>query len=259
MKIFAIACVDRNNAIGYQNKLIFNIKDDMAHFYRVTKDAVLILGRKTFESLPNGPLNGRLHVVVTRNTEWAKKANRMDNVTAVPTPEDALEMAKRLAELSNKKAVAVIGGESIYKALLPHCDCIYLTKVFAEIKHADAYFPVIPMSEFKVQSDSPVYDPAELLRFCFVIFERIKKSKETVVDTECKALTSTIVQLNKVRVFVPEILLYQPEGGALCITFNNGAVCFVETTDPEEMAKWLDTQLADLYAPKSFENMETLV
>ena len=124
----AIACVDERLAIGKDNGLLYHIKGDMDYFKANTLKSAVIMGRKTFESLPNGPLKDRHNLVVTNSK----------------TDIDGCEVINDLAEwLLNPTYhnVNVIGGEKIYRVFLPFVRTIKLTKVFDESKDADAFFP----------------------------------------------------------------------------------------------------------------------
>ena len=107
-----------NGVIGIDGRLPWRIPADLRHFKQVTKDRPMIMGRKTFDSLP-GLLEGRRHIVLTRDANWAE-----DGAEVARTPEAALKMA-------NGPHVCVIGGAEIYRLFLPRADRIELTEVAA--------------------------------------------------------------------------------------------------------------------------------
>jgi dihydrofolate reductase len=127
----AIVAVCRNWGIGYQGALLVHSKVDMHRFVELTMGGTVIMGRKTLESFPGGPLKGRRNVVVTHDP-----AALPDGAEGVCSPADAL--AAVAAEDPDK--VWLIGGESVYRALLGQCTRIYVTKFDVE-KPADAFFP----------------------------------------------------------------------------------------------------------------------
>lgn len=140
-----IAAIDKNRGIGYQNKLLVQIPQDINHFQAMTMNQVIIMGRKTLESFPGGrPLYGRTNIVLTRsNKSFAKPAITCHSI------EDVLEVLKDYPD----KEVYVIGGEEIYHAFLPYANKAYITYIDYEYR-ADAYFPVLPKDEWKLVEES---------------------------------------------------------------------------------------------------------
>ena len=129
----AIVVVDKNWAIGHEGGLLFSLPTDMKRFRALTIDGTVILGRKTLDTFPGGkPLPKRRHIVITRNTDFHR-----DGVEIVSNPQAALEAA---AGVEDDK-LWVIGGGSVYTALLSKCKRVYLTKVDAAAPSADTFFP----------------------------------------------------------------------------------------------------------------------
>ena len=160
-----IVAVDKNWAIGYGNKLLVSIPQDMKFFRETTSGKVVVMGRKTLESFPNGlPLKNRTNIVLTGNKNY--KAN---GAIIVHTIEELLEEIKKYPS----EEVYCIGGDSVYKQLLPYCDTAHVTKIdFAY--EADSYFPNLDeMPEWKVtaESDEQTYFDLE---YSFMKYERIK-------------------------------------------------------------------------------------
>ena len=117
-----IAAVSENWGIGKDNRLLFNIPKDMKFFREMTTGKTVILGRKNLESFPGGkPLKNRTNVVLTHNESFCAEgvltAHSVDELLAMPCVD---------------KDSFVIGGESVYRQLLPYCDTCYITKVFAK-------------------------------------------------------------------------------------------------------------------------------
>ena len=127
-----IAAVDQNWGIGNKGKLLISIPNDMKFFRETTMGKVVVMGRKTLESFPNQkPLKDRVNIVLTRDPHYQK-----DGAVIVHDPD---ELHERLKEYSSDE-VFVIGGESIYRLLLPECDEAYITRIDYAYE-ADAYFP----------------------------------------------------------------------------------------------------------------------
>lgn len=110
-----IACINQKRVLGNEGKLLYHIGNDLANFKRMTVGNVVIMGRKTFESLPNGvPLKDRVNIIITTDKEYGVDA-KFDNVYIVHSVEDAVELCD--AFFSDKE-VFVIGGESIYRQFM---------------------------------------------------------------------------------------------------------------------------------------------
>ena len=127
-----IVAVDKNWAIGKDNKLLVSIPADMKMFRQETTGKVVVMGRKTLESFPNGlPLKNRTNIVLTGNKDYNVK-----DAIIVHTVEELLEEIKKYPS----EEVYCIGGDSVYKQLLPYCDTAHVTKIdFAY--EADTFFP----------------------------------------------------------------------------------------------------------------------
>lgn len=132
-----IVAVDSNWAIGKENKLLVSIPADMKYFRETTKGNIVIMGRKTLESFPGGmPLKNRVNIVITKNTEYKVK-----DAIVVHSVEEAVEESKKY-----EGEVYVIGGESIYRAMLPYCKTALVTKI-DHAYAADTYFPNLDEEE----------------------------------------------------------------------------------------------------------------
>ncbi len=136
MTVSIVAAVSRNGVIGRDGKLPWQLKDDLAHFARLTKGSTVVMGRKTFESIASmlgGPLPDRQNIVVTRNREA-----RFEDATIVHSFEEGLNRAQ-------SDEIFVIGGEEIFRTALPRTDKIYLTEVEADVE-GDATFPELDLA-----------------------------------------------------------------------------------------------------------------
>lgn len=141
-----IAAVDANWAIGYKNDLLVRIPNDQKWFQKVTTGKVVVMGRRTMESFPNGmPLKNRTNIVLTNDRELkVKDAQLVHSVE---------ELVKELERYSSED-VYVIGGESVYEELLPYCDTAYITKI-DYVYQADRYFPNLDKKpEWRIESES---------------------------------------------------------------------------------------------------------
>lgn len=156
-----ITCVDENWAIGYRGKLLVSIPNDMKHFREETTGKVIVLGRKTLETFPQGqPLASRTNIILTRNPSL-----RVRGATVVHSLEELMEELKKYPS----EDVYVVGGESIYRQLLPYCDVAHVTKI-DHTYGADAYFPNLdqdPEWEITADSDEQTYFdlPYQFLRY----------------------------------------------------------------------------------------------
>lgn len=160
-----IVNADKNWAIGLNNKLLVHIPDDMKFFRQMTTGKVVVMGRKTLESFPNQmPLPNRTNLVLTRDMSYEKKGTILVH--------DQKELMKELEKYPSED-VYVIGGESIYRMLLPYCDTAHVTKVDYEYA-ADTYFPNLDqMAEWKLTADSEEQTYFDLC-YTFLKYERIK-------------------------------------------------------------------------------------
>lgn len=137
MAISMIAAVGKNLELGKNNDLIWHFKEDMKFFKETTMGHPVIMGRKTFESLPKA-LPGRKNIVISANSEY-----KADGAEVVASVEEAI----KLAEAENTEAF-VIGGGRIYTEFLPYADNLYLTEIDAECPDADTYFPEFNKSDY---------------------------------------------------------------------------------------------------------------
>jgi len=129
----AIVVVDQNWAIGRGGDLLFSLPTDMKRFRALTLNGTVILGRKTLDSFPGGkPLPKRRNIVITHHTDCDR-----EGIEIVANPEAALELAGNMQD----ENLWVIGGGSIYTALLSRCKRVYLTKVDAAAEAPDTFFP----------------------------------------------------------------------------------------------------------------------
>ena len=160
--ISAIVCVDENWGIGNNGNLLVHIPEDMKFFREKTIDSVVIMGRKTYDSLPLKPLPQRTNIVITSTNN-----NRPDEEDTFFV---SMEFTKTYLDMLHNSPVEyfIIGGGQIYKELLPYCECAYVTKVFRCYNKADTYFPNIDnMPEWEIKSASEIKEHNNIkYQFC---------------------------------------------------------------------------------------------
>lgn len=160
-----IAAVDRNWAIGNKNELLVKIPADQKFFRETTTGKVVVMGRKTLESFPNGlPLKNRTNIVLTRDKNYKVK-----DAMILHSLEELREELKKYPS----EDIYIIGGETIYRQLLDECDVAHITKIeFAY--DADAYFPNLDeLPEWKITADSEEQTYFDL-EYYFYKYERVK-------------------------------------------------------------------------------------
>lgn len=159
-----IVNVDKNWGIGLNNKLLVSIPADMKFFRQTTTGNVVVMGRKTLESFPNGlPLKNRRNIVLSRDPGYKVK-----DAEIVHSREELMELLKDC----DSSRVYVIGGESVYRMLLPDCDTVHVTKVDHAFE-ADTFFPNLDeMPEWKITADSEEQTYFDL-EYTFLKYERV--------------------------------------------------------------------------------------
>lgn len=141
-RVAFVVAVSRNGIIGRAGTLPWRISSDLKHFKQITMGKPVIMGRKTWESLPRKPLPGRRNIVVTRRANYIAQGAEI-----VDSPDAALTLAAE----SGGDEISVIGGGDIFAALLPSADRLYLTEVDLDIE-GDTYFPPIDPMQWKEAS-----------------------------------------------------------------------------------------------------------
>lgn len=160
-----IAAVTLDNALGRQGQLLYRISADMRRFRHTTTGHTIIMGRKTFESFPAGPLPDRRNIVVTRNPAY-----HPEGTETYPDIETALEKA---AEGSTH--IYIIGGGEIYRQTLNLASRLDLTVINATCPDADTHFPTLDHNQWQTTSATPwETDPRTGVTYRFVTMTRIK-------------------------------------------------------------------------------------
>lgn len=138
--ISAIVAVDNNWGIGYNGDLLEHIPEDLKYFKALTTGHVVVMGRKTWDSLPQKPLKDRLNIVISRQPRGP-----LGEGMAFSIPMD--EAKVRVALSGNDEEWFIIGGGSIYQEFLSVCDRVYVTKIYKDHDNVDTYFPNLDKSE----------------------------------------------------------------------------------------------------------------
>ena len=158
-----IVAVDKNWAIGKNNKMMWSIPADMRFFREKTTGHVVVMGRKTLESFPNGlPLKQRTNLILSRDRSYKAKG-----ALVLHTMEELLEHLKEY----DSSDIFIIGGESIYRQFLPYCDTAYVTRI-DHAYDADTYFPnldeLLEWTMTEVSEEQTSFD----LEFVFTKYEK---------------------------------------------------------------------------------------
>jgi dihydrofolate reductase len=167
MIISAVVAIGMNNEIGAKGDLLWVLPKDMAHFKRITWGHHVLMGRKSFDSLPPKyrPLPGRPNIVISRDTNL-----RLDGCKTVTTVEEGIKFAKDNGE----EELMITGGGEIYKLALPFTDVIHLTRVHASFPDADTHFPEIDMNEWETVS-TELIEADEKHKYSFEFIELRRK------------------------------------------------------------------------------------
>lgn len=153
-----------NNVIGGDNKLLWHISEDLKRFKEITSGHTIIMGRKTFESLPK-ILPNRHHIVITRDKNFKVDS---ESVTIINDISDVISRFKDTDE-----EVFIIGGGEIYKILIPYTKKLYLTRIYKDFE-GDTSFPVINYDEWKIVNKSEIkVNEKDNLNYDFIDLEKL--------------------------------------------------------------------------------------
>lgn len=162
-EICAIVAMGDDREIGYENKLIWRISEDLKRFKALTMGHPIVMGRKTFESLPK-PLPGRTNIVITRNPEYAP-----EGCVIAHSIEKALELA---ANSEGGDKIFIIGGGEIYKQAFPLLNRLEITHIH-ENSDADTFFPQFTMQEWTLTDKSDIKETLDGINYTFESYKRI--------------------------------------------------------------------------------------
>jgi dihydrofolate reductase len=163
-----VLAMAENRAIGRGGDLPWHLRSDMRYFRKITMGKPIVMGRLTFASLGHA-LDGRVNIVLTRNAAFeAPGAIMAYNL------EEALDVARRAAAMAKVDEIMIIGGEDVFREVLPQVDRIYLTEVHAS-PHADTWFPALDMREWRELSrEKHAAGPKDDHDFSFVVLDRVR-------------------------------------------------------------------------------------
>ena len=162
--ISAIVAVDKDWGIGYQGQLLEQLPPDMKYFKELTTNHVVVMGRRTWDSLPNKPLKDRLNLVITSGERQYGEMTCFIGMA---------EAMARLAHVDDDEEWFIIGGGTIYKELLPICDRVYVTKIEKYHKNIDTYFPNLDKdSNWEVSTCTELRDYKDI-PYAFLTYDRI--------------------------------------------------------------------------------------
>ena len=165
MRISMIVAAAENNAIGKNNELLCHLPNDLKFFKTTTWASVVVMGRKTFESLGNKTLPGRTNVIITRNRDW-----HFEGAINAFSIESAVSIAKELGY----KELFIAGGGDIYHQALSLADTIYITRIHAVLE-GDTFFPVFSVAEWQKKNTIEFYkDEKHAFDFSIERWERIQ-------------------------------------------------------------------------------------
>ncbi len=171
MIVSMIAAVGRNNELGRSNTLLWDMPADMKHFRDTTRGHTIIMGRKTFESLPNGPLPYRENIVVTRDRDYYRPG-----ITIVHSLEEAvrfaaLEQGKHFEEKQEETEIFIIGGGELYTQGMALAHKLYITRV-DDAPEADTHFPPIGPEWKEVSRDEHPADAENPHAHAFIVYKK---------------------------------------------------------------------------------------
>ena len=185
-EVAQIAAISSNRCIGKDNELPWHISADLQHFKKMTTkqndggiQGIVIMGRKTFESMGSKPLPKRVSFIISSQLDYAEQKGLVgkDNAYVVHNLDDALTQAASLAHGAHLDTIWVIGGERVFSDALMYTDRIELTHVDTDITDGDAFYPKLP-ARYKVAEESEqMHDEKSDLSFKFVTY-RVEKTDQ---------------------------------------------------------------------------------
>ena len=163
MSISIIVAIAKNNAIGFENKLLYWLPNDLKRFKALTTGHTIIMGRKTFESLPKGALPNRRNIVLSRQDIDFPGAERFNSLEAA------------LSQCRDEEEIYIIGGASVYQEAMPLADKLCVTHIDDTPEQADAFFPEIDSSIWEeTNKEFHPTDEKHQYPYCFVNYQRIQ-------------------------------------------------------------------------------------
>lgn len=161
--------MDMDNCIGKSNSIPWYLPEDLQYFKKLTEGHIIIMGRKTFDSLPNGPLKNRLHIVISRNTVNYDSPNVI--VTDMIHIFDVINTTRDIPGYKNKK-IFIIGGSEIYTLFIDYCAEIYITTVMLSNIQGTIYFNTHLLKDFTLVSTSPKHVSKNNIEYTHSVYVR---------------------------------------------------------------------------------------
>ncbi len=162
MALSAIVVIADDGAIGKDNGLLCHLPADLKHFKSITMGHTIIMGRRTFESLPKGALPGRENIVVSRNADYRAEGAKV-----------CTSIEQAVAEASMPGECFILGGAQLYASTIAQVDKLYLTAIHAHFDDADAYFPAINPEEWtEIDREDHQADEKNRYDYSFVTLKR---------------------------------------------------------------------------------------
>lgn len=182
IELGVIVAMDNNRCIGKDNALPWSLKPDLAHFKRTTQETdsrssikgVLIMGRKTFESMGSKPLPNRMSIIITGQKDYMKKngIKRSHLTFVVPTYKHAFTLACVIADTHGLKKVWAIGGVRVFQNAMKHATTINVTEIDTEVEDGDTFFPELPDDVTMTYLSRKQHDPVSDLGYRFKTYTR---------------------------------------------------------------------------------------
>lgn len=169
VEVAQIVAMSQNRAIGKDNQLPWHISEDLKHFKQHTNGGIVIMGRKTFESMGSKPLSNRTNFVITTNLDYQ---TNHDLVIVMHNLDDALTQAASLAHGKGLQTIWVIGGEQLFEQAMLFTDRLEVTYVDTVIDNANAFYPQIPSEFVKTTENNKVTDERSGLTYQFVTYQK---------------------------------------------------------------------------------------
>lgn len=163
-QVYAIVAMGRDLSIGRGGDLIWHLSADLKHFKAITMGHPVIMGRRTWESLPKGALPGRRNIVVSRNPQFVAPGAEVAS-----SPQEALEMCRQ------EEVPFIIGGAQLYATTLPCISRLYLTRVEADCADADARFPELLTQDWQITEQSEQQQTPNGISYRFETWTRLKR------------------------------------------------------------------------------------
>lgn len=156
-----IAAIDMNWAIGKNNQLLCHLPNDLRHFRKITENQVVVMGRKTYESMGKKPLKNRINIVITSQEDYDTEYyedNYSTGVLVMNSVDDVLDYHDFITStFAEPLEFFIIGGEQIYNEFIDCSDRIYLTMIYKRFEGADTFLPPLPLTEWKTVEVTPNY------------------------------------------------------------------------------------------------------